>query len=110
MASPLLKPRNPEIVDQRSSSESAALRLLSAERPEEILPILLEEIVFLGFPRAFVLDVDFETGEVRPTASLNGEKSFLQRFTTSFWASEIRVVSVLTNFNRRILTIRVIKA
>jgi hypothetical protein len=62
MASPLLRSRNEEIVDQRSSSESAALRLLSAERSEEILPILLEEIVFLGFPRAFVLEVNFETG------------------------------------------------
>src|SRR5215813_16397 len=106
MASPLLKPKNPKIVDQRSSSESAALRLLSAERPEEILPILLEEIVFLGFPRAFVLDVDFETGEVRPTASLNCEKSFLQRFTTSFWASENPVISVLQSLKPALLTPR----
>jgi signal transduction histidine kinase len=104
MASPLLRPRNVQKVDQRSSSESAALRLLSAERPEEILPILLEEIVFLGFPRAFVLDVDFETAEVRPTASLNCEKSFLQRFTTSFWASENPVVSVLQNLKPALLT------
>jgi nitrogen-specific signal transduction histidine kinase len=104
MASPLLRPRSAEIVNQRSSSESAALRLLSAERAEEILPILLEEIVFVGFPRAFVLDVDFETGEVRPTASLNCEKSFLQRFTTSFWASENPVVSVLQNLKPALLT------
>jgi signal transduction histidine kinase len=104
MASPLLRSRNEAIVDQRSSSESAALRLLSAERPEEILPILLEEIVFLGFPRAFVLDVDFETGEVRPTASLNCDKAFLKKFETSFWASESPVVSALHNLKPTFLT------
>jgi signal transduction histidine kinase len=104
MASPLLRPRNLQIVDQRSSSESAALRLFSAERAEEIVPILLEEIVFLGFPRAFVLDVDFETGEVRPAASLNCEKTYLQRFRTSFWASENPVVSVLQNLKPGLLT------
>src|SRR6185312_14604762 len=104
MASPLLRSRNEEIVDQRSSSESAALRLLSAERSEEILPILLEEIVFLGFPRAFVLEVNFETGEVRPTASLNCEKSFLKRFETSFWASENPVVAALQSLTPGPLT------
>jgi len=104
MASPLLRSRNEEIVDQRSSSESAALRLLSAERSEEILPILLEETVFLGFPRAFVLEVNFETGEVRPTASLNCEKSFLKRFETSFWASENPVVAALQSLTPGPLT------
>ncbi len=33
-------------MDQRSSNESAVLRLIAAERPEEILSILLEEILF----------------------------------------------------------------
>ena len=97
MASPLLRPKPDDIIDQRSSNESAALRLLSAERPEEILPILLEEIVFLGFPRAFVLDVDFDSGEVRPSASLNCEKNFLAKFHTSLWASENPIVSALQN-------------
>jgi len=104
MASPLLRSRNAEVVDQRSSSESAALRLLAAERPEEILPILLEEMVFLGFPRGFVLEVNFETGEVHPAASLNCDKSFLQKFRTSFWASENPVVSVLQNLKPALLT------
>jgi signal transduction histidine kinase len=104
MASPLLRSRNNQIADQRSSNESAALRLLSAERPEEILPILLEEIVFLGFPRAFVLDVDFETGEVQPSASLNCDKTFLKRFETSYWASESPAVTVLQNLKPGFLT------
>lgn len=97
MASPLLRPKTDHFVDHRSSTESAALRLLSAERPEEILPILLEEIVFLGFPRALVLEVEFETGEVRSAASLNCERSLLQKFRTSLWASENPVVSALQN-------------
>ncbi len=97
MASPLLREKTREFVDQRSSSESAALRLLSAERSEEIFPILLEEIVFLGFPRALVLDADFDTGEVKPTASLNCDKAYLRRFTTSLWASENPIIAVLQN-------------
>ncbi|GAC1436870.1 MAG: hypothetical protein NVS1B11_21330 [Terriglobales bacterium] len=96
MARSLPRPK-PEFVDQRSSSESAALRLLSAERPEEILPILLEEIVFLGFPRAAVLDLDFESGELRPSASLNFDKERLQRFQVSFFASEDPIVKTLQN-------------
>ena len=72
MASPVLKPRRERFIDQRSSNESAALRLIAAERPEEIFPILLEEIVFLGFPRAAVLELDFDTGEVMADLALRG--------------------------------------
>ncbi len=97
MASPLLREKTREFVDQRSSSESAALRLLSAERSEEIFPILLEEIVFLGSPRALVLEADFDTGEVKPIASLNCDKAYLRKFTTSLWASENPIITVLQN-------------
>ena len=97
MASPLLREKTREFVDQRSSSESAALRLLSAERSEEVFPILLEEIVFLGFPRALVLEADFDTGEVKPIASLNCGKAYLRKFTTSLWASENPIITVLQN-------------
>ena len=37
--------------DTRGGREAAALRLLGAERSEEIFPILLEEIVNSGYPR-----------------------------------------------------------
>src|ERR1041385_7721017 len=103
MASPVLKPRRERFIDQRSSNESAALRLIAAERPEEILPILLEEIVFLGFPRAAVVEVDFDTGEVKPTASLNCDASLLQRFRSSLWASEDPIVSALVNLKPTLL-------
>src|SRR6266446_9073681 len=97
MASPQLLPKTRVLVPRDWSSESAALRLLSAERPEEIFPILLEEIVKLGFARALVLEVDFETGEIKPAASLNCDKACLHKFRTSLWASENPVVSALQN-------------
>ena len=95
MASPVLRPKRERFINQRSSNESAALRLIAAERPEEIFPILLEEIVFLGFPRAAVLDVDFDTGEIKPAASLNFDSAFLKDAQTSLWASEDPLVSAL---------------
>ena len=95
MASPALKPKRTRFSDPRSSSESAALRLIAAERPEEIFPILLEEIVFLGFPRAAVLDLDFDTGEIKPVASLNFDPRALAKLQTSLWAGEDPLASAL---------------
>jgi len=103
MAAPGLRPKPKRLVDQRSSTESAALRLIAAERPEEILPILLEEIIFLGFPRAAVVEVDFDTGEIKPAASLNCDAATLERFRTSLWASDDPLVSTLVNFKTAIL-------
>jgi signal transduction histidine kinase len=77
--------------------ESAALRLLSAERSEEIFPILLEEIVNLGYPRALALEVNFETGEFKPKAALNCSKSFQQQCSSSLWAHEHPLVAVLNS-------------
>ena len=105
MASPVLKPRRERFMDQRSSNESAALRLIAAERPEEIFPILLEEIVFLGFPRAAVLEVDFDSGEIKTAASLNFDSEALKSFETSLWASEDPLVSALVNLQPVLLPI-----
>jgi signal transduction histidine kinase len=77
--------------------DSVVLRLLAAERSEEILPILLEEIVLLGFPRAFILNRDLETGEIRPAASLHCDQAFLRKFHASEWTSENPIVSALVN-------------
>jgi signal transduction histidine kinase len=103
MASPVLRAKRERFVNQRSSNESAALRLIAAERPEEIYPILLEEIVFLGFPRAAVLDVDFDSGEIKPAASLNFDNASLQKLHTSLWASEEPLVASLVNLRPVIL-------
>ncbi|HEX7893253.1 MAG TPA: ATP-binding protein [Terriglobales bacterium] len=99
----MLRPKRERFVNQRSSNESAALRLIAAERPEEIYPILLEEIVFLGFPRAAVLDVDFDSGEIKPAASLNFDNASLQKLHTSLWASEEPLVASLVGLQPVIL-------
>lgn len=95
MASPALRHKRKRVRDQRSLAESAALRILTAERPEEILPILLEEIVHLGFRSAVALELDFDTGQIRPSASLNCSSAYLAQFRTSLWASENPFVSSL---------------
>ena len=81
----------------------AAMRLLSAERSEEIFPVLLEEIVSLGFPRAFVYEVDLESGEIAPTAALHCSKSFLKGCVTSLWAADDPVVRVLERMQPELL-------
>jgi signal transduction histidine kinase len=103
MASPRLEAKPQVVVSSRPAKPSAALRLLSAERSEEIFPILLEEIVNLGFPKAMVLEVDFDSGEVKPAASLNFDKRDLEKFRASLWASENPMVSVLQSLNPAVL-------
>src|SRR3954469_2783162 len=73
----------------------AALRLLAAERSDEILPVLLEEIVALGYPRALITAVDYDAAELRPTVSLNCPKAFQQRFRTSIYAMDHPAVQSL---------------
>ena len=62
----------PVRINARRSTQRrpAALRLLEAERSEEIFPLLLEEIIALGFPRALAVDVNFDTGDITPAAAL----------------------------------------
>jgi signal transduction histidine kinase len=96
MASPLVRPKLDDLVDEGRRGPAAS-RLLAAERSEEILPLLLEDIVYLGFPRACILNLDFETGDIRPLASLNCEPAFLRKFQASLWASENPVVAAFVN-------------
>src|SRR5260370_13833804 len=91
MATPNMRARHPaEKSDNDAASVSgrrrAALRLLAAERSEEIFPVLLEEIIALGFSRALVAEADFEAGELGTAASLNFPKTFQERFKLSLWA------------------------
>ncbi|MGH9530643.1 MAG: ATP-binding protein [Terriglobales bacterium] len=103
MATPNLRRKSERSAEHQPLGEPAAVRLLSADRPEEILPTLLEELVLLGFSRALVLEVDLDTGEIRPTSSLNCDKKFLAKFKTSFWASEDAVVGVIQNLKPALL-------
>src|SRR5437879_1739602 len=103
---PVASPRvleKPVLLMQERGGDSAALRLLSAERSEEIFPILLEEIVRIGFPRALVLEVDFENGEVNASASLNCDRNEVERFHTSLWARDNPIMGVLQRLNPGVL-------
>jgi signal transduction histidine kinase len=73
----------------------SALRLLSIERTDEIYPVLLEEIVALGHPRALIAKVNFETSEIAPSASLNCSKALLQRFETTLFSMENPLARIL---------------
>src|SRR3954471_11908242 len=73
----------------------SALRLLDVERSEDIFPVLLEEIVALGFRRAVIATLDADSGEITPAESVNAGKQFLQQFQTSVYASESPLVGVL---------------
>ena len=73
----------------------ATFRLLSAERSDEIYPILMEEVVALGFPRALVVALELESGEIKPVAAIHCSQSYLQKFTTALWQGENSIVGVL---------------
>src|SRR6266704_517516 len=93
----------PVLLIQERAGDSRALRLLSAERSEEIFPILLEEVVKIGFPRALVLEVDFESGEVKATASLNCDRNEVEKFRTSLWARDNPIMTVLQRLSPGVL-------
>jgi signal transduction histidine kinase len=76
---------------------------LGAERSDEIFPVLLEEIVALGHPRALVARVNFETSEIISVASLNCSKAFIQQFQSSLYAMENTLVRVLHSFEPELL-------
>src|SRR4051812_28411400 len=80
-----------------------ALRLLEADRSEEIAPILLEEIIALGYDRAFILNVDFESGRVEPTEWLNCSKVYLDRFRGSLYLSGNSVIDVLHGMKPKVV-------
>ncbi len=94
MASPQMRMRS-ETPVPAAKHRRPSLRLLGAERSEEIFPVLLEEIVALGHPRALVARVNFETSEITPIASLNCSTSLVRRCQTSLYAVENPLVRAL---------------
>lgn len=81
----------------------AILRLLQAERSEEIFPLLLEEIVALGYPRAMVLDVNFDTGEVTPAAALKWPRQQMEKFVSALWMTDHPLAGVLNSARPAVL-------
>ena len=90
--------RRPAVLRRQST-----LRLLGAERSEEIYPVLLEEIVALGFPRALIAMVDFEIGDLIPVAALNCSRKHQQRFRASLYAGDDPVIRVLQAGNPMVI-------
>src|SRR6266849_7041777 len=78
--------------------------ILQAERAEEIFPLLLEGILALGCPRALVASVNFETGEIAPSAVLRWPPLQIGNFTTTLGNSEHPLVSVLRANRPAVLT------
>jgi signal transduction histidine kinase len=100
MATPEMRGQAPQLVPQSErrlipEGGRAVFRLLSAERSEEIYPILLEEVVALGFPRGLVVWLDMESGEIKPVAAINCSQNYLQKFTTTHRQGENSIVGVL---------------
>jgi signal transduction histidine kinase len=73
----------------------AVLRLLQAERSEEIFPLLLEEIIALGYPRALVMDVNLDSGEVTPAAATKWPQAQMDKFTGALWMQDNPLIGVL---------------
>src|SRR5256885_15730397 len=85
-----------ERVDRRAGiARQPSLRLLLAERSEEVLPILLDEIVRMGYPRAFVATSNFESGQIAITAAVNCPPNYIKRFSTFLWSGDDPLVGVL---------------
>src|SRR4051812_31737546 len=79
----LTRSQEPVGVERRSSfARQPSLRLLLAERSEEVLPILLDEIVRMGYPRAFIATSNFESGQIAVSAEVNCPSSYAKRFST----------------------------
>lgn len=60
---------------------SALLRLLQAARTEDVLPLLLQEILRLGFPRAIALEAEIDTANLVPAAALRWPKLEIKKFS-----------------------------
>src|SRR5436305_2038707 len=81
----------------------AVLRLFQAERSEEIFPLLLEEIIALGNPRALVVDVNLDSGEVTPAAALKWPRPQMEKFTSALWMQDHPLTGVLQSVRPEVL-------
>lgn len=97
--------RSERLQGRRASQQRrpAILRLLQAERSEEIFPLLLEEVIALGYARAMVLDVNFDTGDVTPAAALKWPRPQMEKFATPLWMSDHPLAGVLNTARPAVL-------
>ncbi len=91
------------LLSESEARVPAALRLLQAERSDEVFPILLEEIAKLGLPRALVLSANFETGEVLPSDAIKCSEQFIAKFRSSLYAADNPVITVFQTLKPAVL-------
>src|SRR6266581_3633702 len=81
--------QEPEKPERRTAfARQPSLRLLLAERSEEVLPILLDEIVRMGYARAFVASSNFESGQISVSEQVNCPPNYVKRFSTFLWSGD----------------------
>src|SRR5579864_6611254 len=81
----------------------AVLRLFQAERSEEIFPLLLEEVIALGNPRALIVDVNLDSGEVTPAAALKWPRAQMEKFTSALWMQDHPLTNILQSVRPEVL-------
>lgn len=79
------------------------MRLLDAERPDEIYQALLAEILLLGFPKALLAAVDLETGSITPTVALKCSASYRRQFHGSLYAAEYPLTQAVFRMQPRVI-------
>src|SRR4051812_22845446 len=102
MASPQMRMHS-ESQQPAERERKAGLRLLGAERSEEIFPLLLEEIIALGHRSVYVARVDFETSAITPVASLNCSRGYLLKQRSTLFAMENPIVRILHSLTPEII-------
>ena len=102
MATAQMRPR-PRAVTPRERRANAGLHLVAAEHSAEVFPLLLDEIVALGYPRALIVSVDFDSAEIHPSGSVNYSKSVLHRYSGSLYAMENPVVQSLHSLESHVI-------
>jgi signal transduction histidine kinase len=75
--------------------DAALVRLVAAERPEEVYTALLEAAVALGFPRGLILEADLEKGRFEPVAELRWPGAELKAFRGALAAPRHEAASLL---------------
>ncbi len=82
----------------------AAMRLMDAERSDEIFSLLLEEIAALGYPRALVLEADFHSGRIVPAAAHKWPRLQAEKLATTLSADSHPITRVLLTSRPAVLT------
>src|SRR5215472_634030 len=76
-------------------NREAALRVVQVGRSGEVLPVLMQEIVALSYPRAVVVESHPESGEIVPVTTLNWPSPQLEKLTEALRASDGMFAGVL---------------